>query len=269
MAFERLWPLAVGAILGSGMPPHAVGAMLEPHRATYVLSLVEGPGPSVMAEVEGGLAIEWESTCDAWLSRQRLAFRGLLETGEGFLYDVRFSSWEAIDGTELRFSVRSFEGETLVEEYRGSATNAQGDVRAAFTRPETEDVALPSETIFPTQHLLAVMASATAGEGLVDHTVFDGWGFDALTTITSVIGAERSHGTETDDGGQVQVWPVSMAYYDAIEADATEPEADTPDFEAGFLLGADGVLRDLELDYGDFRLEARLDGLEFLTPPGC
>ena len=54
-----------------------------------------------------------------------------------------------------------------------------------------------------------------------------------------------------------------MAYYDLHE------RSDTPKFEAEFLLDEDGVIRDVLLDYGEFRLDAVLDKLEMIARPDC
>jgi hypothetical protein len=54
-----------------------------------------------------------------------------------------------------------------------------------------------------------------------------------------------------------------MAYYDLLDS------SDTPKFEAAFLLGENGVLRDVVLDYGDFQLDATLEKLELMDRPDC
>ena len=61
------------------------------------------------SEVRGGLVIEWRLACDGWLSRQRLAFVGTLQEGGDLGHDVRFSSWEALDGSRMRYSYRSYD----------------------------------------------------------------------------------------------------------------------------------------------------------------
>ena len=94
--------------------------------------------------------------------------------------------------------------------------------------------------------------------------MFDGGGFDSLTQITSVIGQPQTVeplAQNTPAGGRA--WPVSMAYYDLPNS------SDTPKFEAAFLLGENGVLRDVVLDYGDFQLDATLEKLELMDRPDC
>jgi len=244
----------------------AAGATLQPHIAAYRLSLAGEPTLGLpFSEVRGGLVIEWRRACDGWLSRQRLAFVGTLEEGGDLSHDVRFTSWEALDGSRMRYSYRSYGDEELQEDFRGEARlePSAGGV-ATFTEPSQREVELPPRTIFPTAHIEQVLEGARAGERFVSHQVFDGAGFDSLTQITSVIGQPQTAAPSARDeheGGRA--WPVSMAYYDLHDS------SDMPKFEAEFLLGENGVLRDVVLDYGDFRLDATLENLELMAPPDC
>jgi hypothetical protein len=180
--------------------------------------------------------------------------------------DVRFSSWEANDGSLLRYVVRSYENDELREEYRGIAEMAPDDGGVAdFTAPHEKAVALPSGTVFPTEHMQLVLQAAEAGTRFVSHEVFDGFGFDALTQVTSVIGEPRPLEPlpgHAPDVGSKAAWPVSMAYYNVAQGEE-------PAFEATFLLDAKGVLYDVNLDYGDFRLAASLEQLTLLDRPDC
>jgi hypothetical protein len=263
MARSRVFGLLAALVAVS---PAANAATLQPHVAAYRLSLADRPemGNPFM-EVRGGLVIEWRLACDGWLSRQRLAFVGTLQEGGDLGHDVRFSSWEALDGLRMRYSYRSYDDETLQEEFRGEARIDPPDRGlATFTEPNKRQVELPPDTIFPTVHIQEVLNSALAGEQFVSHRVFDGAGFDSLTQITSVIGQPRMvelSAEQREERGRV--WPVSMAYYDL------NTPSDTPKFEAEFLLGEDGVIRDVVLDYGDFRLKAALETLEAIERPDC
>jgi hypothetical protein len=241
-------------------------ALLEPHVAAYRLSLQQRSEPGPFVDAQGGLVIEWRLACDGWLSRQRLGFAAATAEGHSLEHDIRYSSWEADDGSRLRYTIRSFEGPEIAEEYLGEAwvTTDQGGT-AAFRRPKDERVDLPPDTVFPTDHLRQVLAQAQLGARFVSHKVFDGWGFDALTQITTVIGDPQPLARWVSDGagGSGRAWPVSMAYYNVERA------TELPEFEAHFLLTDQGVLRHLVLDYGDFRLDAELESLELLEHPDC
>lgn len=247
----------------------SAAAALEPHRAAYRLSLANSHSMSGLSDVSGGLVIEWKRACDGWLSHQRLGFVAGTETGGDFRHDVRFSSWEAIDGSKLRYTIRSYDGDVLREEYMGEAAleAADGGGIASFTKPDQRDIVLPPGTVFPTDHMNRVLAEANGGQSFVSHEVFDGWGFDALTQVTSAIGRQRpfepSSDQEIPSDPNGQVWPVSMAYYN------TEQQSDLPEFEAEFMLTKQGVLQELILDYGDFQLKAILAEFERLDTPAC
>lgn len=255
--------VVIAAGLTMAVAPAAAAAGLEPHRAAYRLSLAGQTQPGDLIDVQGGLVIEWQLTCDGWLSQQRLGFIASTDDGRGFTHDVRFSSWEALDGQKLQYAVRSYQGASVEEEYRGEASLNGAGGSAHFRSPEVNEVELPAGTVFPTEHLELVLDDAVAGERFVSHKVFDGWGYDALTQITTAIGQSRMLDPAKGGAGQVRVWPVSMAYYNVSE------QSDLPEFEANFLLDEHGVLRELSLHYGDFSLEATLEDLERLERPAC
>ena len=157
-------------------PWSSAAAALEPHVAAYRLSLASGhETANPFIEVRGGLVIEWRLACDGWLSRQRLAFVGTLQEGGDLDHDVRFSSWEALDGSRMRYSYRSYGDAELQEEFRGEARLDPPDPGvASFTEPSQRQIELPPDTIFPTLHIQQVLESALAGEQFVSHRVFDG-----------------------------------------------------------------------------------------------
>jgi EipB-like len=263
MAASRSGRLLVALV--TALWSSAADAALQAHVAAYRLSLAGAVGmANPFSEVRGGLVIEWRLACDGWLSRQRLAFVGTLQEGGDLSHDVRFSSWEALDGSRMRYSYRSYGNDELQEEFRGEAVLApsEGGV-ATFTTPSERRIELPAGTMFPTVHIQEVLRGARAGERFVSYEVFDGAGFDSLTQITSVIGQPRLVEPLADQNEQARAWPVSMAYYEL------RAPADTPKFEAGFLLGEDGVLRDVVLNYGDFKLKGALETLELLERPNC
>ena len=262
------WGGAWLALLIGISPAATAQAALEPHLAAYRLGLHGKQGASALLEVRGGLVIEWRLACEGWLSRQRLGFVATTEEGPSFSHDVRFSSWEAIDGSRLQYTIRSYNDDGLQEEYRGEARLEQDEAGglANFSTPREHEVKLPPGTVFPTDHLQRILAGAREGVRFLSHEVFDGWGFDALTQITSVIGHPQEIGPLAGDASHAvegRAWPVSMAYYNVEHA------TDTPEFEASFLLVENGILSDLVLDYGDFSLDATLEKLELLERPDC
>jgi hypothetical protein len=255
--------LAVSVAVAASVEAASPATGLLSHRALYRLTLADSDTGSSLTRVRGGLVLEWRAACDGWLSQQRLGFVAEATEGPGFAYDVRFSSWESLDRTQLRFNVRSFDGTTKEEEFRGSARlsapGAEGVVN--YTLPKLEEVPLPAGTIFPTEHVADLIAAAQAGEHILSRQVFDGSGEDALTRATAVIGQAKT--VTTPDGGSQTAWPISLAYF-PLEGDDALPQ-----FEISFDLSQVGVMSNVQLDYGEFKLDAALEKLETLPAPDC
>jgi hypothetical protein len=260
----RLATAALG--LAFLLPVQGAGAELLAHRAAYSLTLADASATVGLVDVHGGLVMEWQAACDGWTSRQRLGFVAMTDEGPGFSYDVRFTSWESDDATRLRFTVRSYDDGSLFEEFRGEAAldRPGGPGIARFTAPRDHEVRLPAGTLFPTEHIRRLIASARSGESLVSHPVFDGSGPDALTQVTAVIGRpiQGVRGGQDPLAGDAR-WPISMAYYSFAEA------SEMPDFEITFQMAENGVVREVVLDYGDFALRAVLETVEPLPTPSC
>jgi hypothetical protein len=58
-------------------------------------------------------------------------------------------------------------------------------------------------------------------------------------------------------------WPVRMAFY------KLNTETGEPDYEMNLTLLANGVARDMQLDYGDFSVSGVLTHIEPLPSAGC
>ncbi len=247
-----------GTVAAFALVPQAA-AQLAPHRAFYELSLADMRG--ALSDARGAFAIEWRHACEGYTSSQRLWFVGRTDDGRTFDYDVRFSTWESADSTEMSFSMRTFAAGRLVEEVRGdAAVPADGSPGVAvYKEPRDLEVALPPGTLFPSRHLERLIEGADQGKRMVSVDLFDGAGTgeEALAKVTAVIGEPR-------DAGGERSWPMALAYHDVAE-DAIG----TPQFELSFDLTARGVMRRAVLDYGDFALEAELDRIEMLMPAVC
>ncbi len=251
------------AVLGSAAPALAAPVDLLSHRAAYRLSLADAGAVGGLSAVRGALVMEWRASCEGWLSNQQLGFVAEAAEGPGFSYDVRFSSWESVDNRKLRFNVRTRDDTGAAEDVRGQATldGPGGAGVVNYAEPEVSVVTLPKGTLFPTEHVRSLIRAAEAGQRVVSHDVFDGSGPDALTRVTAVIGDARP-ARDAEAGGE-RVWPVNLAYYSLSEPDGT------PSFELAFEMAADGVLYDVTLDYGDFKLKADLERMERFDAPSC
>lgn len=241
----------------------AVAQVLLPHRAVYSIGLARDSAIDQLSEVRGAYVLEWQAECDGWVSNQRMLFVGLTSEGMPLQQDVSFSSFEGSDGTTFRFTSTARTNGVASESFSGRARLAEtsdgGEV--AFDDPANVTLDLPAGAVFPTTHLVELLAAAQAGDHFRRHLLFDGSGVeDGLSEVSTVIGQPRKVPEESD--GSVR-WPVTLAYFSHAGSDLS------PEFELRGLLSEGGILHDVVLDYGDFALEGRLEKLEVLDAPVC
>jgi EipB-like len=90
-------------------------------------------------------------------------------------------------------------------------------------------------------------------------------------TTTVIIGDKNKAaevGADSEIGNTVpgkDYYPVSVSYFDA-KAETGEEE---PIYQIGFKLYANGITRDLVMDYGDFSMTGKLVDLKVYDKPDC
>jgi len=247
-------------------PAASAGEVLAPHVAHYRLSLHPGQGGGGVVAVKGRLEARFEASCDGWRLEQSLGFRMLGEDGSGLEHLAHLDAFEERDGASFTFDSRTWEDRELVEQVSGVVRRdaASGAVSVRYTGPEPRGEPLPADTLFPGQHMEAVLAAAHAGERGVLRTVFDGSTTDNPYQVSAWIGAPR-------DGGDAEPaplrgrrsWPVRLAYFGV---GALEP---TADFEMSVQLFDNGIAGNMIYDYQDFAIDVTLDEVELLPEPRC
>ena len=249
-------------------PANAAGAAANilPHRAVYKMSLMSARNSSKVSDVRGRMLFEWADACDGWTTEQRFQLRFVYAEGDEMAMTTNYTTWEAKDGRRYRFNVRKLINGEEDEEVRGDARLAKdGTGTAAFTKPEPQDMELPPHTMFPTAHTLAVLDHASAGDTFFNRIVFDGADSEGATEVSTVIGAAvqtKEDGAEPLLKGK-KAWPVRMAFF-PLKSDSAQPE-----YEMSLRLLQNGVAESMEIDYGDFTVNAILEKVEALPKSGC
>ena len=126
--------------------------------------------------------------------------------------------------------------------------------------------------LFPTQHSLALIDAAQSGQSMLQAQLYDGSekGQKVYET-TAIIGKQIAPGADPkieamakDKGlGELVSWPVSIGYFEPKGGDLT------PSYQIDFRLYANGVSRELLIDYGDFSIHGTLTSLEYFKAEAC
>jgi hypothetical protein len=261
--------LALCALAAAAGGAPAAAVTIAPHRAVYALELGQARSNSNVTQAEGRLEYEWDDVCDGWTVRQRTLLTMVHRSGQAIQSNWAINSWESKDGLKYRFFVRRFQPGGTVDSIRGHAELDGPGLggRAVFYDPEERVIELPEGTLFPTNYSLEMMALAEADELPSWRVMFDGFGEDELLGVSAARVAALAAGEAASVDSAMLAdqpsWRVRLAFF---PLDRRTPE---PDREQGFRVFANGVVDELEIDYGEFSIDAALEDLTSLPEASC
>ncbi len=261
----------------SGARAQDAPIVLVPHRAIYDLSLRETRGESQIVGVRGRILYDFDgNSCEGY----SLEFRQVseLDTSEGKVStsDLRSTTWEGADAKSYKFTSENFVDENLVDSVDGQAKHGATETTVSLSKPEHKNLDFAPGVVFPTEHMVRVIAAAHAGKHILHFPVYDGSEtgdkvFDTLTVIGQKIApGERQHNDAAAKEPQLATvprWPVTISYFERNEK--SDSGEQTPDYAIGFELYENGISRALTLDYNDFVVSGTLTSLKIKKAKPC
>ena len=258
-------------------PAKAAGPFL-PHQALYELNLVKSRGSNPINSARGRIVYNFSgSACEGYTSEFRQVSE--LDVGEGkvTLSDLRSNSWEDGAGKSYRFKIDARMNDSDSSPVDGIAERTGDHITVKLKQPESKTFTLDGATVFPTEQIQRIIASAKEGKSLLELMVYDGSdnGQKVYNTL-SVIGqaippdkATRSPDPSTTNAQMKSLtrWPVTVSYYDR---DVKKKDGEqTPVYAMSFELFENGVSRALVLDYNDFVISGAMGKFDVRDSKPC
>jgi hypothetical protein len=226
--------------------------------------------------IDGRMVFEFTgSECDGYSLNMRMVTQMTDSQGQTNLTDLRSSTWEQGDGQKFRFQSAQYLNDKLGDVTMGRAVRESPNqaVKVRLSQPSHAELDLSGQVLFPTQHSLALIDAARAGQSLFQAKIYDGSekGRKVYDT-TAFIGSKVEAGADADKLepaakekglGELASWPVSIGYFEPKGGDLT------PSYQIDFRLYENGVSRELRIDYGDFSIHGTLSALEYFKPTEC
>lgn len=260
--------LLIAACCVAFPPSGAPAASFAPHRAIYDLSLRSAERDSGIVAVSGEMAMAFAESCEGWTMEYRSAFEIGVGGEDAIRVLTNVTSWESRDGLEYRFNVRNLTSGQGEERIEGTA-RISGPGKAGIARyekPANHTVQLPAGTLFPTAHTEAVLRAAGPVSASIRRYVFDGYDGEGLYDVNAVVGAPIAALPQRPvlaPLAGLRAWPAQIAFYRSGAAIAE------PDHEVGLRLYENGVGDDMTIDFGRFKVLARLRSLDLDARPRC
>jgi hypothetical protein len=271
---------ALALVLGfsGGRADAAASSAFLSHQALYDLSLVKSRGGTSIDSARGRILYNFSgSACEGYTSEFRQVSE--LDSGEGkvTLSDLRSTSWEDGAGKSYRFKIDTRMNDSDTSPIDGVAERTGDHITVKLKQPETKTFTLDGDTVFPTEQIQRIIATAKQGKTLLELMVYDGSDngekvYNTLSVIGQPIPGDRTiptpdPSTTNDAMKSLTRWPVTVSYYDH-DAKAKDGEQ-TPVYSMSFELYENGVSRALVLDYNDFVIAAAMEKFDVKDSKPC
>src|SRR6476646_10964000 len=142
---------------------------LTPHRAVYEMTLDEARSAAGITGIDGRMLFECTgSECDGYTLNMRMVTQMTDSQGQTNLTDLRSSTWEQGDGQKFRFQSAQYLNDKLGDVTMGRAVREAPNaaVKVKLSQPALAELDLSGQVLFPTQHSLALIDAARAGQSL-------------------------------------------------------------------------------------------------------
>jgi len=246
----------------------AGNVQLRSHQAVYAMKQTHKPGDSwsPIERADGVLRYVFKNTCDGWTVEHHTAMHMNFESGQQAQMTWSYTSWEARDGTRLRFRTRSKRNGVVVESFSGEARKEADQSIVVYSEPNGRRETMPVGTVFPTTHLIQSIKAAQNGETVFNASYFDGGGQDVdleVSTVSTLFKGKRLTEVKGVKLPVMKTWDMMLAFFQP------KSQNSQPEMEIGARYRLDGISTRLLQDFGDFTLEGQLVGLEYYDEPKC
>lgn len=285
----RSAPAALLALTFAGMPaaaqapapraPSAPGAaapattaqqapfVMAPHRAAYRLNLDRTRQGGEVVQAEGAMIFEVMDACDGWTTRQRLQLTVVDRAGSIVETASDYSTWESKDGKRLRFTLTQTAQGAVTQRISGEAELKGGEGGAVrYEAPAAQEMKLPSGTLLPMAHTIRALELARAGQRMLVAPLFDGTNEDGAQDTTTILSGWTAPQSEARFPLMANQGSARMRI--AFFGKDANAGAMAPEYEVGLRYYANGVADEMNMDFGDFAVNAALQSLD-TVPSGC
>jgi hypothetical protein len=188
---------------------------IVPHRAVYAIGLARTDEGSGVTTAEGRMVFEITGgACQGYNMRQRMVVNIGDEEGNVGLLDFRIATFESADGGVYDFDARTKLNKDVIEAVQGQARRLPAGIEVTLKEPSEKVVKLDGNTLFPSQHLRAILDAALAKQKFVAAEIYEGAGDgEESDSASAAIGKAVLGGPGDPLRGGVRHWPVSVGYF--------------------------------------------------------
>ena len=238
---------------------------LVSHKAYYKLLLKKTVTNSLLEGGEGNSTFYFEKSCVGWALKENfLLSYNLTNNKTSNTYSI-FKTFE--DFSASNFSFKHFDKSDIngIINYQGYIKKKDSYLSGKLIDKEITNLNYQDKILLPTEHLIKLLDHAKRNKKFLYSNVFFGSSKIALIKkVSAVIGNKKKIKTELSSSlRHIYVWPINLAFFN-YNSQKSSPETQIKiDIDQG------GVVFNYEVDYGDYKMKAKLTKLENLPEKKC
>jgi hypothetical protein len=233
----------------------AEAATFAAHRALYALTLDPSQQTTDVVAASGTMGYEVMDACDGWAVRQRLDMTITNHDGQDIRMVSDYATWESKDGLAFRYHMKQTTDDAVTSQTDGEAKldKPGGGGTAHYSLPDEAVKKLPPGTLFPMAHTGAILDAAASGKRFLAIPLFDGTVESGVQDSSIIIlKVMKPTPNRYPALSSLSSMRVRLAFFDR------DPPSETPDYEVAMTYWENGVADDLQMDFGDFTVDAKM-----------
>ncbi len=270
---------SVASLASAPAAPSTGQVTLAPHRAVYDLKLSKSRGTRGVEAARGRILYDFSgNACEGYRLQFRQVSELALAGGKVTLSDMRSTTWEDAAARQFRFNSQNLLNDRTTDAVDGHAERNADAVKVSLVKPRAKRFSLPTQAVFPTEHMRRIILAAREGRTLLEFPVYDGTEtgdkiYNTLTVIGHPIAPGEKRPADASGGtsalANLTRWPVTISYFDAKDTETRQSGEQVPVYSVSFELYENGVSRALILDYSDFTIAGKMTSLDMKKTTPC
>ncbi len=238
------------------------------HEAVYNIQFIAEEG-SDYSDTKGQMTIEMVRYDGNWITKQTSTLEIMSPDGEPMRTSTFLSTLESNNSLEYKFAAEANADSVVQERIQGSARMASPDGKGTvvYDAPEEINVPLPASTVFPIKHMKMLMDAGSKIRDksfqIVKATVFDGSSdvHDAVRVEAIVTPLDPKTKEVKIDAAlrPKKLWRAEMRIF------TLDNKTAEPDYTITQVFSDQGILFDVVVDYGDYKMVSTLTHLKVYT----
>jgi hypothetical protein len=210
------------------------------------------------------------NSCLGYTMRQRMVVNISDDEGDTDELDFQIETFESGAGDVFTFDSRTSMDDRIVEAVAGEARRSGEGIEVTLSEPSAKTITLDGDTLFPSQHMEAILEAARSDQGFLSAEIYEGAGSgEASDSVAAAIGPSSVAAAEGALRDGIRRWPLSVGYFGGEEGSEEILGEETPSYQMQFTLYENGVTNDLLMDYGEYSLSGSIEQIEALENSDC